>query len=178
MVDGRIDHKGVEELLAQHPLEVGEPIYAVDASIWARCDAETSPERAFYHHPSRHSAGQPIVAGWAYHWIAQISFAHDSWTAPRKIRRLRPGDNVNLVAVEQIKEMLQGSPESAPLPIFVFDAGYEPGQLAAAWGSLRAGSLTRLRSGRCFYAIPLNPLQRGDRPAMDTSLPVPIQPPG
>ncbi|MBO0781739.1 MAG: transposase [Ktedonobacteraceae bacterium] len=77
LVEGQIDGQAVETLLAQHPLEAGEPIYAVDASVWAQCDAETSPERAFYHHPSRHSAGQPIVAGWAYHWIAQVSFAHD-----------------------------------------------------------------------------------------------------
>jgi hypothetical protein len=66
LVDGQIDGQGVEKLLAQHPLEAGEPIYAVDASMWARCDAETSPERAFYHHPSNHSAGQPVVAGWFY----------------------------------------------------------------------------------------------------------------
>ncbi len=65
LVDASIDSKGVEALLAEHPLEAGEPIYGVDASVWARCDAETSPERAFSHHPSRHSAGQPIVAGWA-----------------------------------------------------------------------------------------------------------------
>jgi hypothetical protein len=90
LVDGQIDSQAVETLLAQHPLEAGEPIFAVDASVWARCDGETGPERAFYHHPSRHSAGQPIVAGWAYHWIAQVSFAHDSWTAPQKIRRLQP----------------------------------------------------------------------------------------
>src|SRR5215471_17645495 len=126
LVDGRIDSKAVEALLTEHPLEAGEPIYAVDASVWARCDAETSPQRAFYHHPSRHSAGQPIVAGWAYHWIAQVSFTHDSWTAPRKIRRLKPGDNVNLVAVEQIKELLQDVAERALLPIFVFDAGPKP----------------------------------------------------
>jgi hypothetical protein len=31
--------------------------------VWDRCDAECSPERGFYYHPSRHSAGQPIVAG-------------------------------------------------------------------------------------------------------------------
>jgi hypothetical protein len=164
LVDGQIDGKAVEALLAEHALEAGEPIYAVDASVWARCDAETSPERAFYHHPSRHSAGQPIVAGWAYHWIAQVSFTHDSWTAPRKIRRLKPGDNVNLVAVEQIKELLQDYPESAPLPIFVFDAGYEPGQLATAWGSLRAAALTRLRTGRCFYADPTDQAPTGRPP--------------
>src|SRR5215831_18644944 len=143
LVDGRIDSKAVEALLAQHPLEAGEPIYAVDASVWARCDAETSPERAFYHHPSRHSAGQPIVAGWAYHWIAQVSFAHNSWAAPLKIRRVKPGENINHVAAEQIKDLLQDAPNTAPFPIFVFDAGYEPGQLAQAWGSLRAAALTR-----------------------------------
>jgi DDE superfamily endonuclease len=71
LVAGQIDGKAVETLLAQHPLEGGEAIYAVDASVWTRCDAETSPERAFDHHPSRHSAGQPIVAGWAYHWIGE-----------------------------------------------------------------------------------------------------------
>lgn len=38
-------------------------VFAVDTSSWPRCDAETSPERGFYHHPSRHSAGKPIVAG-------------------------------------------------------------------------------------------------------------------
>ena len=32
-------------------------VFAVDTSSWPRCDAETSPERGFYHHPSRHSAG-------------------------------------------------------------------------------------------------------------------------
>jgi hypothetical protein len=80
LVDGRIDDQAVETLLAQYPLEGGEPIYAVDASVWARCDAE--------------------------------------------------------VAVEQIKELLQGYPDTAPFPIFVFDAGYEPGQLAQHWGNL------------------------------------------
>ncbi|MBO0795525.1 MAG: transposase [Ktedonobacteraceae bacterium] len=77
LVDGQMDGQAIERLLAQHPLEAEEAIYAVDTSVWARCDAETSPARAFYHHPSRHWAGQPMVAGWAYHWIAQVSLAHD-----------------------------------------------------------------------------------------------------
>lgn len=49
--------------------------------------------------------------------------AHDSWAAPQKIRRLKPTDNINYVAVEQIKELFQDYPEDAPLLIFVFDAG-------------------------------------------------------
>ncbi|MBO0782877.1 MAG: transposase [Ktedonobacteraceae bacterium] len=85
-------------------------------------------------------------------------------TAPRKIRRLKPGENINQVAVEQIKELLHGAPDAASLPIFVFDAGYEPGQLALAWGSLHAAALTRLRSGRCFYADPSEAAPTGRPP--------------
>jgi len=50
-------------------------IFAVDASTWDRCDAECSPERGFYYSASKHSAGQPIVAGWSYQWICQLDFA-------------------------------------------------------------------------------------------------------
>jgi hypothetical protein len=32
LVEGRIDGKAVETLLAKHPLEAGEPFYAVDGS--------------------------------------------------------------------------------------------------------------------------------------------------
>ena len=63
------------------------PIYAVDVSVWPRCDAEASPERGYYYHPSRHSAGQPIVAGWAYQLVAQLGFERDSWVAPVDARR-------------------------------------------------------------------------------------------
>ena len=64
---GRIEAEAVRELLAGRSSgcssERHQPIYAVDASAWLRCDAECSPERGYYYHPSHHSAGQPIVAG-------------------------------------------------------------------------------------------------------------------
>jgi DDE superfamily endonuclease len=91
---GRANEAGLQDLLCRHPLEGGElgspPIYAVDVSVWPRCDAETSPERGYYYHPSRHSAGQPIVAGWAYQLVAQLGFERDSWVAPVDARRVRP----------------------------------------------------------------------------------------
>jgi hypothetical protein len=67
LAQGEISADAVERLLATQPLPLEDdevPLYAVDGSVWARCDAETSPERGYYHHPSRHSNGQPIVAGW------------------------------------------------------------------------------------------------------------------
>ena len=79
---GRIDHEQMRDLLVAHRPTTWPAVFAVDASTWARCDAETSPERGFYYSASKHSAGQPIVAGWSYQWITQLDWAFDSWTAP------------------------------------------------------------------------------------------------
>jgi len=154
LVRGRIDHAALRALIGRHPLADGQPIYAVDVSVWPRCDAETSPERGYYYHPSRHSAGQPIVAGWAYQWIAQLGFRRDSWTAPVDVRRVHPTRNVHALAAEQIRAVLRTRPPGAPAPLFVFDAGYDPEQLVQELGDLPVAILVRLRRDRCFYADP------------------------
>jgi Transposase DDE domain len=163
---GRIDTEACRALLARQPLAAGQPIYAVDVSVWPRCDAETSPARGFYYHPARHSAGRPIVAGWAYQWVAQLSFARDSWTAPVDVQRVHPRANANQAAAEQIKALVRRLAADGPVPLFVFDAGYDPVQLAQALGDTRAAILVRLRSDRCFYADPLAapPAPQGGRP--------------
>jgi hypothetical protein len=122
--------------------------------VWPRCDAKSSPERGFYYHPSRHSAGQPIVAGWAYQFIAQIGFERESWTAPVDALRVHPTEDTNMVATGQVKALLKrlGS-EEATLPLFVFDAGYDPVKLQQGLeGSSPCQILVRLRAGRRFYA--------------------------
>jgi DDE superfamily endonuclease len=162
---GHIDQDALRELVVRHPLASGQPpIYAVDVSVWPRCDAETSPERGFYYHPSRHSAGQPIVAGWAYQFIAQLSFARESWVAPVEARRVRPAENANEVAAGQVEALLDRLPESEGVPLFVFDAGYDPVQLQRGLAGRRAAILVRLRAGRCFYADPVGPPAKTGRP--------------
>jgi hypothetical protein len=163
---GEIDTERLRDVLAAHPLPDGQPIYAIDVSVWPRCDAETSPARGFYYHPARHSAGQPIVAGWAYQWLAQVNFARDSWTAPLEVRRVHPSENVHTVAVEQIKALVARQSVDAPIPLFVFDAGYDPVQLALALGDTPAAILVRLRADRCFYAdpVPAPSSHKGGRP--------------
>jgi hypothetical protein len=83
---GRIDAEALRGALVTHRPAGWPLVFAVDASAWPRCDAETSPERGFYYSASRHSAGQPIVAGWSYQWIAGLDWAADSWTAPLDAR--------------------------------------------------------------------------------------------
>jgi hypothetical protein len=154
LAHGCVDVERLQALFAHLPLTDGEPIYAVDVTTWPRCDAETSPERGFYYHPSRHSAGQPIVAGWAFQWIAQLSFSRDSWTAPVDAVRLRPHDNHNQAAITQVRALIERLPVAGATPLFVFDAGYDPCQLGVGLDGFQAAILVRLRSGRCFYADP------------------------
>ena len=156
---GRADEAGLQDLLSRHPLEGGEPgyppIYAVeDVSVWPRCDAETSPERGYYYHPSRHSAGQPIVAGWAYQLVAQLGFERDSWVAPADARRVKPAENTDEVAAAQVRALVQRLPEPEALPIFVLDAGYDPVKLQRTLEGCPARILVRLHSNRVFYAAP------------------------
>jgi hypothetical protein len=155
--EGTIAAEAMEALLAQHPLAEaaeGSLIYGVDTSVWPRCDAETSPERGFYHHSSRHSAGQPIVAGWSFQWLAQLSLTHDSWTAPLSVRRVPPGANVNATAATQIKELVARRPANGQVPLVAFDCGYDSVQLAEALVGVAVAIVVRLREGRCFYADP------------------------
>lgn len=154
LAQGTVDVAALRALLARHSLDTSPAIYAVDVSVWPRCDAETSPDRGYYYHPSRHSAGQPIVAGWAYQWVAQLSLTRDSWTAPLDVQRVHPMENANTVAVAQIKGLVARLPAAGIPPLFVFDAGYDPLQLALDLGDTPAAVLVRLRRGRCFYADP------------------------
>jgi hypothetical protein len=126
---GRIDTERLRDLLASHLPDSDPPVFAVDVTPWPRCDAECSPCRGYYYHPSRHSAGQPIIAGWAYQWIAQLSFDRDSWTAPVDAARLHPTHDTDQQAACQVRALLARLPTSAQPPLFVFDGGYDSAQL-------------------------------------------------
>ncbi len=131
------------------------PVYAVDTSVWPRCDAECSPQRGYYYHPSRHSAGQPIVAGWAYQFVARLGFVRESWTAPVCVVRVRPDQEANAVATEQVEALLGRLEEGEAIPLFVFDAGYDPVKLQRAlWRGGRASSLSACGRGVASTATP------------------------
>jgi hypothetical protein len=166
LAEGSLDVAALRALLMRHMASDEHPVSAIDLSVWPRCDAEASPERGYYYHPSRHSAGQPIVAGWAYQWLAQLNGRPDSWTTPLDVQRVHPRQNANAVAVDQITELLgRLAPGGAP-PLVVFDAGYDSVQLTQSLAPLPVAVLVRLRAGRCFYADPPPAVSapRGGRP--------------
>ena len=151
---GRIDAAALRRALVAHRPANWPSVFAVDASAWPRCDAETSPERSFYYSASRHSAGQPIVAGWSYSWIAGLSWGADSWTVPLDARRIPPRADTVTATIAQVGDLVGLLGDDGPVPLFVFDAGYDPIGLGAGLADTRAQVLVRIRSDRLFYPDP------------------------
>jgi hypothetical protein len=154
---GEVDAEGVRDLLTAVRPADWPAVFAVDASTWDRCDAETSPERGFYYSATKHSAGQPIVAGWSYQWITQLGWAPDSWTAPMDARRIPPTEDTTEVTLTQVRDLVRRLGDDEPSPMFVFDAGYDPIAIGAALADTRAQILVRIRSDRVFYTDPDQP---------------------
>jgi hypothetical protein len=151
---GEVDGEALRRLLVAHRPAKWPLVFAVDASTWERCDAGTSPERGFYHSASKHPAGQPIVAGWSYQWLAQLSFERGSWTAPLDVERIPPGTDATQASIDQLTRLVGLLPGDGDVPLFVFDAGYDPIGIAHGLTGVRAQVLVRTRSDRVFHADP------------------------
>ena len=162
LAEGSMDEVRLRQLLVEHRPKEWPLVFAVDASTWDRCDAECSPERGFYYSASKHSAGQPIVAGWSYQWICQLDWAFDSWTAPLDMQRIPPRHDAADATIEQIRRLVGLLPDDGEVPLFVFDAGYNPIALGHGLADERCECLTRIRDDRVFYA---DPPPRPNRPA-------------
>jgi hypothetical protein len=92
---GAIDEEALREVLA-HRMSIdedgesyGTSVYAVDQSVWPRCDAEASPGRGYY-----------------YQLVAKLGISRDSWVTPADVRRVKPEGDANEVAAEQVKDHL------------------------------------------------------------------------
>lgn len=168
LANGRIDDDRFRRLLVEHRPGGWPMVFAVDASTFERCDAECSPERGFYYSASKHSAGQPIVAGWHYQWICQLSWAFDSWTAPVDMCRIPPLADSTKATVDQLRRLVALLPSDGEVPLFVFDAGYDPIGIGHDLSGCRAEALCRIRDDRVFYAEaparPNRPSESGGRP--------------
>jgi len=154
LANGNIDTDWLRRTLVGHHPATWPAVFAVDASTWARCDAECSPERGFHYSASKHSAGQPIVAGWSYQWITGLDWAPDSWTAPLDAIRLKPSMDATTATIGQVCRLVDLLGDSSEVAMFVFDAGYDPIALTHGLGDVAAQVLARVRSDRVFYPDP------------------------
>ncbi|HVA73465.1 MAG TPA: NF041680 family putative transposase [Acidimicrobiales bacterium] len=151
---GRVDEDKLRRLLVANRPPAWPAVFAVDASTFDRCDAETSPERGFHYSASKHSAGQPIVAGWSYQWICQLDWAADSWTAPLDAMRIAPHMDATTATIDQVRRLVDLLPGDGRVPLLVFDAGYDGIALGAGLADVRAEVLVRISSSRVFHPDP------------------------
>jgi len=152
LAEGGVSGEGLRDLLAAARPRSWPLVFAVDGTSWPRCDAETSPGRGYYYHPSRHGTGKPIVAGWRYQQVSQLNFDRDSWTWPADCRRIHPLDDCVAVSARQIRDLLARLGEAAAVPLFAFDGGYDPIALADELRADRAQILVPIEGDRVFYA--------------------------
>ncbi len=154
LAEGAVNAEALRDLLAAGRPRSWPLVFAVDGTSWPRCDAETSPGRGYYYHPSRHSAGKPIVAGWWYQQVSQLNFGRDSWSWPVDCRRVHPRDDPVAATAVQVRDLLPRLRPSAAVPLFAFDGGYDPIALADELGADRAQLLVRIKGDRVFSRDP------------------------
>jgi hypothetical protein len=73
---------------------------------------------------------------------------------------VRPEEDADIVASEQVRCLLHRLPEQSFDPLFVFDAGYDPVRLRLGLENYPAQILVRLHSDRVFYCDPKDPEKR------------------
>lgn len=160
LAEGRIDAEALRDLLvAVRP--AGWPlVFAIDASTYPRPEAGTSPGREWHHHscPGAHGSDGAAVAGWGFQWLAQLSFAADSRTAPQDQVRVGAGGDATRQAADQVlahSGRLRAAGETR-VPLYVFDAGYD--EAALTWDLRehldRVQVLVRVRNDRVLYRDP------------------------
>ncbi len=160
LAGGGIDEEALRDLLVAWRPRQWPLVFAVDASTCPRPWAATSPGRQWHHHGGAGSHGKDgmVVPGWAFQWLAQLSFAPDSWTAPQDQVRVGAGDDATRQAAAQIiahAGRLRADGEGR-IPLYVHDAGYD--EAALTWdlrGHLdQVQVLVRLRNDRVLYRDP------------------------
>jgi hypothetical protein len=160
LAEGGIDEDALRDLLVRWRPRDWPLVFAIDASTYPRPWAQTSPGREWHHHacPGNHGKDGAAVAGWAFQWLAQLSFTADSWTAPQDQVQAGAGDDATRQAARQIvahSARLRADGETR-IPLYVHDAGYDEAPLT--W-DLRdhlheVQVLVRLRNDRVLYRDP------------------------
>ena len=166
---GRVGEDALREALVRWRPADWPCVFGIDASTIGRPWAVTSPGREFHHHScaGHTGSGDPVIKGWAWQWLSQLSFGADSWTAPQDAVQVSR-DDVSVVTAAQIlahAARLRRAGETR-VPVYVMDAGYDEAPIT--W-ELRdhldqVQILVRVRNDRVMYRDPEPEPRRPGRP--------------
>ena len=70
------------------------------------------------------------------------------------VARLSPSKDTTGATIDQVRRLVELLQGETKVPLFVFDAGYDPIGLAYGLAGTEPGSLSRIRDDRVFYADP------------------------
>jgi hypothetical protein len=68
--------------------------------------------------------------------------------------RIPPSADATTANIEQVRQMTKMLPTDGAVPMFVFDAGYDPAGLTNGLADVRAQALVRVRGDRVFFTDP------------------------
>src|SRR5674476_498039 len=96
--------------------------------------------------------------------------------------RIPPTADATTFTIEQVTRLVQRLPDDGPVPMFVFDAGYDPIAIGAALTDTAAQVLVRIRGDRVFYTDPSHraaaaigrPRRHGTRFALSDTASAPV----
>jgi len=166
---GRVDEDALRDLLVASRPEGWPCVFGIDASTIGRPWAVTSPGREFHHHAcaGHTGSGDPVIKGWAWQWLSQLSFDADSWTAPQDVIQVGREDAAAATAAQVLAHAarLRRAGETR-IPLYVMDAGYD--EAPVTWELRehldRVQILVRVRNDRVMYRDPEPEPRRPGRP--------------
>lgn len=149
--DGRMDRDAIRRHQLAFAPSDARPVWVVDHTLWSRPDARTSPDRGFYHQPTRVWGQKPIGIGHAYTTVGIVPEEEGSWFLPLDQRRISTEQTPVEAAAVQIKELLE---EVSYRPLVEGDSEYGCGRFVNALGDAACDVLLRIRPNRVLYGEP------------------------
>ncbi len=157
-------HRLLPPLLPPPVADLGaRPVWAIDATIWPRPQATTSPQRTYGRWALAAKPEHVIVASWEFQWLVASPEARGSWMLPLDVRRRGPdAATPTQTAIAQLRAVLPHLPAGTPRPVVTLDSSDAPVEMARA--QVAVDCLVRLPSRRRLYRPPGPYKGRGRRP--------------
>ncbi len=163
---GRIDEAALAGVLAGAVDPGAGLVFALDCSQYPRPDAPTSPDRTLNYDAGKDvgGGGGVVTPGWWFQWLAATGTSGSSWASPVSVERIVPGENHNVVGVEQIEALLRGlaaagvtgASDGGEVPIVCADGDYSPVYLGGRFSGEQqpVQVVVRLRKDAVLFADP------------------------
>ena len=132
-------------------------LFGVDVTSAPRLYAYTLEEREFVYAPTPIKGKKPVTIGHKYSAAVLHPYKEKGdppWVVPLKVRRVRPGEDAEIVGFEQVKEIIRDKhlPFHEDLKVVVADTKYSKRKALLSFeDDPNVVSITRVRSNRVFY---------------------------